>query len=58
MIYHYSSERTKNTDTVKPRTQHLPKKKKTPVPKHRLVDDAVIDDLLYTLREEENAAHE
>lgn len=58
MIYQYSTERTKNTDTVKTKNHRPPKEKKTPFPKYRLVDDAVIDDILYTLREEENAAHE
>jgi hypothetical protein len=33
-------------------------KKPTPFPMHKIEDDAVIDDILNTLREEENPAHE
>ena len=58
MIYQYSSDGGKNTNAVKT-DDHRPEEKNiTTFPKYRLEDDVVINDILNTLREEENAAHE
>ena len=58
MIYQLHDDGSKNTEAVKMKTHRPEEKKTTPFPQFRLEDDVVIDDILNTLREEENAAHE
>ena len=58
MIYQLHDDGGKNTEAVKMKIRRPEEKKTTPFPLHRLEDDVVIDDILNTLREEENAAHE
>ena len=58
MIYQLHDDGSKNTEAVKTKICRPEEKKTTPFPQHRLEDDVVIDEILNTLREEENAAHE
>ncbi len=58
MIYKLNDDGSKKTNAVKIKIRRPEEKKTTPFPQHRLEDDVVIDDILNTLREEENAAHE
>ena len=58
MIHLHSDDGSKNTNAVKIKIRRPEEKKTTPFPQYRLEDDVVIDDILNTLREEENAAHE
>ena len=58
MIKEYPKPSGKKTNGIKSRTFHPQKSKFTPFPRYRIEDEAVIDEILNTLREEENAAHE
>ena len=58
MIKDHPSEPGKKTNGIEKKKIYFQKDNSIPFPQYRLEDDAVIDEILNTLREEENAAHE
>jgi len=58
MIQEYPTRPPKKLKATKIKETPSLEESKTPFPKVKLSDDVVIDEILHTLREEENAAHE